>query len=543
MVGAVLLLSALLVGGCATTAAQPTESPAGTQGEVCVDRNAGARLSYEEAVEIARNSGCTEQGQLKETRLCNADTGTWWIDLDVDQPGCQPACVVDLNERSAEINWRCTGALPPQETAGGPEEQGKDSIGDDGVGMANPASVYCVEQGFSLEMRTDANGGQYGACVFPEGGECEEWAFFRGECSPAILNGSASKGSTPPPPESWTEPVDNWWGEIISNPPGSQWDDCFQRQIVNGGQYGIESLDPEVQAQIVALRDTGETVHVWGTLHHNVPDVGGAQIQVTRLKVQDVPAAPPVTEEPVEGWMGTLVKLPNGSQVSGYFERDDGQRFGIAPLEGDATVRQQIETYRWTGARVQVWGQLLSGVPDAEGRQMQVERIEALSGPSTQARNLALFASASASSVLPSDRWGTYHAWSAIDGLLSTPWSEGADGPGIGEWIMLTFPGAVEVQSIGVSVGYDRDPNDVLRSPEVFEANNRLERATLVFSNGEQVPVDFTDTRGVQVVPLVRAPGPNIETDFVKLVIEEVYAGSRYDDTCLAEIEVWGITK
>jgi hypothetical protein len=75
-----------------------------------------------------------------------------------------------------------------------------------------------------------------------------------------------------PAPTSWTEPVDNWWGEIVSNPPSSQWDDYFQRQIVNGGQYGIESLDPELQAQIVALHDTGTTVHVWGTLHHHVPD-------------------------------------------------------------------------------------------------------------------------------------------------------------------------------------------------------------------------------------------------------------------------------
>ena len=40
--------------------------------------------------------------------------------------------------------------------------------------------------------------------------------------------------------------------------------------------------------------------------------------------------------------------------------------------------------------------------------------------------------------------------------------------------------------------------------------------------------------------PLVRAPGPNIETTSVKVVIEEVFAGSTYDDTCLAEVEVWG---
>jgi putative hemolysin len=53
------------------------------------------------------------------------------------------------------------------------------------TGLANPASVYCEEQGYTLEMRTDADGGQYGVCIFPDGSECEEWAFYRGECGPA----------------------------------------------------------------------------------------------------------------------------------------------------------------------------------------------------------------------------------------------------------------------------------------------------------------------------------------------------------------------
>jgi putative hemolysin len=50
-------------------------------------------------------------------------------------------------------------------------------------GMPNPASVYCEEQGGRVEMRTDGNG-QYGVCVFSDGSECDEWAFYRGECSP-----------------------------------------------------------------------------------------------------------------------------------------------------------------------------------------------------------------------------------------------------------------------------------------------------------------------------------------------------------------------
>lgn len=49
--------------------------------------------------------------------------------------------------------------------------------------MPNPASVYCEEQGGRLEIRSDANG-QYGVCIFEDGSECDEWAFFRGECAP-----------------------------------------------------------------------------------------------------------------------------------------------------------------------------------------------------------------------------------------------------------------------------------------------------------------------------------------------------------------------
>lgn len=53
------------------------------------------------------------------------------------------------------------------------------------AGLANPASVHCEEQGYTLEIREDADGGQYGVCIFPDGSECEEWAFFRGECGPS----------------------------------------------------------------------------------------------------------------------------------------------------------------------------------------------------------------------------------------------------------------------------------------------------------------------------------------------------------------------
>lgn len=48
--------------------------------------------------------------------------------------------------------------------------------------IANPASVYCQEQGGTLDIRTSPDGSQTGYCI-KNGKECEEWAFYRGECS------------------------------------------------------------------------------------------------------------------------------------------------------------------------------------------------------------------------------------------------------------------------------------------------------------------------------------------------------------------------
>lgn len=71
------------------------------------------------------------------------------------------------------------------------------------VGIANPASVYCEQQGGRVEIRTDSQGGQYGVCIFPDGSECDEWAFFRGECQP----GSPEK-VLPPAPAEAQQPVE-----------------------------------------------------------------------------------------------------------------------------------------------------------------------------------------------------------------------------------------------------------------------------------------------------------------------------------------------
>jgi len=51
--------------------------------------------------------------------------------------------------------------------------------------VANPASQHCIASGGRVAIRDQPDGSQIGYCVFPDGSECEEWAFFRGQCKPA----------------------------------------------------------------------------------------------------------------------------------------------------------------------------------------------------------------------------------------------------------------------------------------------------------------------------------------------------------------------
>ena len=68
-------------------------------------------LTEEQARSIAETSVCVVDGLLKDNAMYNDSSKTWWIDLNIDKPGCLPACVISEDE-SAEINWRCTGLIP-----------------------------------------------------------------------------------------------------------------------------------------------------------------------------------------------------------------------------------------------------------------------------------------------------------------------------------------------------------------------------------------------------------------------------------------------
>ena len=78
---------------------------------VCVSKSTGAKMKLSEARKIAVEN-CKE-GAIKKTFMCNEITGIWWLDFNPVKKtaGCNPACVVDVNTKQSEINWRCTGIL------------------------------------------------------------------------------------------------------------------------------------------------------------------------------------------------------------------------------------------------------------------------------------------------------------------------------------------------------------------------------------------------------------------------------------------------
>ncbi len=168
------------------------------------------------------------------------------------------------------------------------------------------------------------------------------------------------------------DPVARWEGTIWATPAGATFDDYFELAGDYPILYGIDATDPALAMQIEDLRDTHSPIRVWGRLTCGVPDINSSQISVIAIEVLAGLAPPEPTE--VDGWIGRIVRLGTGAEFDDYFEREDGRRYGIDAAGED--MQQRIQALETVGSRIRVWGQLVTDVPDVEGRQIQLERYE-----------------------------------------------------------------------------------------------------------------------------------------------------------------------
>jgi putative hemolysin len=79
------------------------------------------------------------------------------------------------------------------------------------AGLANPASVFCEENGGTIPIIADAAGNQSGICSLPDGTQIEEWEYWRqfhGKSADATEAGATPElgGLTPLAPEGVPEP-------------------------------------------------------------------------------------------------------------------------------------------------------------------------------------------------------------------------------------------------------------------------------------------------------------------------------------------------
>ena len=167
--------------------------------------------------------------------------------------------------------------------------------------MPNPASAYCEARGYRLGTRTDANDGQYSVCVFPDLAECEEWAFFRGECQMGIdLTG-------------WLEYTNPQYGFAFRRPPGWELEEVQGPDNTMADHQVKLHIRPEANREIemiISFKRVGEEQLIWPT------GVGEGEF------VDRGPAW--LMAEPVK----RNVLLCEGQDMSVYYQQESGVQRG-----------------------------------------------------------------------------------------------------------------------------------------------------------------------------------------------------------------------
>jgi len=108
-----------------------------------------AQMTREEASKIAgQTKDCTMAGIPTDDISYNAITKTWWIDLErmpeLENDGCNPARVVSEQTKTAEVNWRCTGAMMPESAECLPEQRNVDACIEIYQPVCATVQVQCI---------------------------------------------------------------------------------------------------------------------------------------------------------------------------------------------------------------------------------------------------------------------------------------------------------------------------------------------------------------------------------------------------------------
>ena len=245
------------------------------------------------------------------------------------------------------------------------------------------AEEFIPPEGWAPSGTYPYRAGEWWVTVYDAGVEPELYEVFAAnETTGFQWEGTVdSEGTvTERPAPAGGQPVVCWYGGVVGLPEGAQFDDYLALEPEGAGEIGVEGADAETEAEISALRDKEEPrnyAHLWGTLTCDTLDYGGCQLLVTRLRPEG-PEGPFLEPEPwpVEGWEGTLVGNPAGSQFDDYFVLAGDFPVGFGIDTPDPGIAEQLQSLRDTQTTIRVWGEVTCPAIDSFGTHIVVTRIE-----------------------------------------------------------------------------------------------------------------------------------------------------------------------
>lgn len=129
----------------------------------------------------------------------------------------------------------------------------------------------------------------------------------------------------------------------------------------------------------------------------------------------------------------------------------------------------------------------------------------------------------------------TFVATNLVDGALNTSWQPASSDHISPKWIRLDFDGEVTVTSVAIANGFQAKD----RYGDEFLLNSRIAMARLRFEDSSEVPIRFADNaRGY-----ARFVIPKKTTRSLELLVDGTYAGTKWNDLAISEIEITGIAQ
>lgn len=121
-----------------------------------------------------------------------------------------------------------------------------------------------------------------------------------------------------------------------------------------------------------------------------------------------------------------------------------------------------------------------------------------------------------------------YSAKSAVDGDVSTSWQENEEGVGEGKGFQVTLDGAHKIRYVVLHLGN-------WRSDQLWDYNARPKTLTIQVGDQQVKDVEFSNEKKKFCLSFDEP----VEASYISLYIKEAYEGSRWQDNCISEVELY----